>query len=220
MSLSWLLCVVTYRCLRWPYPSSRWVLPSVCVWVWVCASLSMIRCNNNPLRLMWIGTRDQIKKEHRKYVHFRPINSHYQLRPEANVSRSTSAPPGLYEASEWHILKQSWKTVAVEHLVSDHFNRPCVRQILAYYRLQLNPFLLTELLPWEFQTQCEYYYTKLPSDWITYFTEVYKSWNTAILLAISIFLKYSLNDAQLICSLSITLQSTPVILNNLYYTWS
>jgi len=49
-----------------------------------------------------------------------------------------------------------------------------------YYRLHLNPFLLTELLPWRFQTQCEYY-SELSSDWITDFTEVYKSWSTALL---------------------------------------
>jgi hypothetical protein len=28
----------------------------------VCVSLSVIRCNNNPLHLQWLGRRDQTKK--------------------------------------------------------------------------------------------------------------------------------------------------------------
>jgi hypothetical protein len=60
--LLWVLCVVTWRCLRQPDPSSRGVPPSVCV----CVSLSMIRCNNNPLDRQWVGRRSQTEKERNK----------------------------------------------------------------------------------------------------------------------------------------------------------
>jgi len=49
-----------------------------------------------------------------------------------------------------------------------------------YYKLHLHPFLLTELLPRGFQNHCEYY-TKPPPDWVRDFTDVYKSWITALL---------------------------------------
>jgi hypothetical protein len=60
VSLLWVLCVVTWRCLRQPDPSSREVLPRVCV------SLSMVRCNNNPLHRQWVGRRSQTQKERDK----------------------------------------------------------------------------------------------------------------------------------------------------------
>ena len=32
----------------------------------MCVSLSVIRCNNNPLHLQWVGRRGQTKKERKK----------------------------------------------------------------------------------------------------------------------------------------------------------
>jgi len=62
--LFWMLCVVRYRSLRWADPSSRGVVPSVCVCMCACASLSVIRCNN-PLHLRWVSRRSS-SKEYRK----------------------------------------------------------------------------------------------------------------------------------------------------------
>ena len=51
-----------YRPLRWTYPSSRGVLPSVCVClclcVCVCVSICVIRRNSNPLHPQCVGTCD------------------------------------------------------------------------------------------------------------------------------------------------------------------
>jgi len=51
----WVLCVVTYKSLRRADHSSRRFFPTV-----VC--LSVIRSNNNPLLLQWVGRGSQIKK--------------------------------------------------------------------------------------------------------------------------------------------------------------
>ena len=58
-------CVLcSYKPLLRVYPSSRGVLPSVCVCV--CVSLGVIRCNSNLLHLQWVGRqtdRGQIMKK-------------------------------------------------------------------------------------------------------------------------------------------------------------
>ena len=56
------LSAVRYKSLRWADPSSRGVLPNVCVCVYVRASLSAIKCNSNPLHLQWLGRRSLNKK--------------------------------------------------------------------------------------------------------------------------------------------------------------
>jgi hypothetical protein len=48
MSVSSQCCVLCrYRTLRWANPSTRGVLPSVCVCV--CVSFRLMKCNNHPL---------------------------------------------------------------------------------------------------------------------------------------------------------------------------
>ena len=46
-----------WRPLRWAHPSSREVLQCVCF------SSSVIRCNNTPLHLQWVGRRSLTKKK-------------------------------------------------------------------------------------------------------------------------------------------------------------
>jgi hypothetical protein len=58
--LLWVLCVVTYRCLRQPDPSSTEVLPRVYF------SLSVIRCNNYTLHRQWVGRSGQTEKKRDK----------------------------------------------------------------------------------------------------------------------------------------------------------
>jgi hypothetical protein len=63
--LLWMLCSVRYRRLRRTDPLSKGVLPSVCVCVSVClsVSLSVVRRNNNSIRLQWVGGRGPTEKE-------------------------------------------------------------------------------------------------------------------------------------------------------------
>ena len=58
----WVMCFVRNRSVRWVDPSSRGVLPTV----WV--SLSVMRCNNNPLHLQWISGRGQNERELKKEI--------------------------------------------------------------------------------------------------------------------------------------------------------
>jgi hypothetical protein len=53
-------CLLHVLCVRWRSlrradHSSRGIIPTVCVCV--CVSLSVIRCNNDPLHLQWVGRR-------------------------------------------------------------------------------------------------------------------------------------------------------------------
>ena len=60
MDSFWECCLLSGRGLcDWAYPSSRGVLLSVCV----CVSLSVIRCNNNPLHLQSKLNEVRTKKE-------------------------------------------------------------------------------------------------------------------------------------------------------------
>jgi len=62
----WMLYVVRYRSLRRTDHSSRGVLPRARVRACVCVSLSVNRCNSNPLHLKWVRTRNQTKKQTNK----------------------------------------------------------------------------------------------------------------------------------------------------------
>jgi len=65
--LLWVLGVVRYRSLPRGDHSSRGVLPTVvCLSVCLCVSLSVIRCNNNPLHPQRIGRRGQTEKKKNK----------------------------------------------------------------------------------------------------------------------------------------------------------
>jgi hypothetical protein len=43
-----------------------------------------------------------------------PIDLHYQQRQEPDVSHLILVPPGVLGPSWWHILKQSWKALALK----------------------------------------------------------------------------------------------------------
>jgi hypothetical protein len=63
----WCKCVFSGRGLceaTIPRPEECYRL---CVCVCVCVCLSVIRCNNNPLHLQWVGRRGQTKKKERIY---------------------------------------------------------------------------------------------------------------------------------------------------------
>jgi hypothetical protein len=61
MSVSCECCLLSGRGLCERADLSRGVLPSVCVCVCVC--VSVMRCNNNPLHLQWVGRRGHTKIE-------------------------------------------------------------------------------------------------------------------------------------------------------------
>ena len=59
------VCVCVCVCMRVCLFCRLWVYVRSFVCVCVCVSLSMIRCNNNPRHLQWVG-RSQNKKERKK----------------------------------------------------------------------------------------------------------------------------------------------------------
>jgi hypothetical protein len=68
----------------------------------VCESFSVIRCDNNPLHLQWVGRREQTKKEiiHCIFVHFLSFNIEYV--PLAQTQAVLTVPIiGIYAVVCW-----------------------------------------------------------------------------------------------------------------------